>query len=460
MLTALSDRVAAFRESLKGDSLLRRSLWNMFRLGMVFVPVKLLTFSREVVIARQYGVGALLDAYLVALGLMTLLGTLVTDSLASSFVPVFTRLRDDDQHTARAFVGLLALLLGSASSLAAGLVGLFAPQLTRLLVPGFGASSQALAQSLLLVLRPYLVLFVLNQFFVIVLNTLQHYTLATLTGGITPLMVIGSLLTVRADGFAQAQAVNLGMLIEVALLAVFLSVLRLWRLPDLSTRIPLLGTFWRQYGFLMITMTLSTCLPLIDQWFASRLGPGSIAALSYGNKLTGFGLVLVLSVMRTVMLPALSSAVHREQWQTAYQLLRRLGRLFLLGGLGIACLISLISLPLVSAVFSGGHFTAQDAISVARLQAIYALQIPLVLFGTLFVQFISSTLKNDFFVSLAVVNLMMNLTMDVLFVRLFGLVGIPLSTVAVYGLSAILLNAYAWRILRAKFPASAPLTQA
>ncbi|MEJ2559568.1 MAG: lipid II flippase MurJ, partial [Anaerolineae bacterium] len=124
----------------------RHIVRNTLLVGTFFFLAAAAGLMRNVVIARQFGIGANLDAYYAAFKLPDLLFTIVAGgALATAFIPVFADvLADDDREgawrLASAITNLVLLVVSGLAALAA----LAAPWLVHYLIaPGFDAVQQA-----------------------------------------------------------------------------------------------------------------------------------------------------------------------------------------------------------------------------------------------------------------------------------------------------------------------------
>jgi putative peptidoglycan lipid II flippase len=106
-----------------------------------------------------------------------------------------------------------------------------------------------------------------------------------------------------------------------------------------------------------------------------------------------------------------------------------------------------LSRPLVALGFQHGAFTAADPALVARVQACYLLQVPIFLVGILHVRVISSMNQNRFLLRINAVNVVANVVLDYVLLRVLGIAGIALATTLVYALSTALLVLVARRLL-------------
>ena len=122
--------------------LARNTLLVAFSFGLAAVA----GLFRNALIARQFGIGAELDAYYAAFKLPDLLFTVVAGgALATAFIPVFAERRWPEGmprpgSSLQRSLNWAVLIVAGLAAIAA----IFAPQLVRLLVaPGFSASQQA-----------------------------------------------------------------------------------------------------------------------------------------------------------------------------------------------------------------------------------------------------------------------------------------------------------------------------
>jgi putative peptidoglycan lipid II flippase len=86
---------------------------------------------------------------------------------------------------------------------------------------------------------------------------------------------------------------------------------------------------------------------------------------------------------------------------------------------------------------------------VSQVQSAYLLQLPVHLLGILYVRLISALQANRLLTIGSAVNLVVNILLNVIFMRWFGVAGIALSTAGVYAVSCAFLAVSAHRRLAA-----------
>jgi putative peptidoglycan lipid II flippase len=84
---------------------------------------------------------------------------------------------------------------------------------------------------------------------------------------------------------------------------------------------------------------------------------------------------------------------------------------------------------------------------VARIQQMYLLQVPFFVLGILAVRVLVAMSKNHLLTLMSVINLVVNVIGNILFMRWFGVSGIALSTSLVYVVSMIMILIFVARTL-------------
>ena len=193
---------------------------------------------------------------------------------------------------------------------------------------------------------------------------------------------------------------------------------------------------------------LMSATTLVDQTMAAWLPTGSVSALGYGTKLSSVLMTVGAMALSTTLLPHLSALVARADW-TALRVLERRLRWLLLGTtIPVTAVLVLFSAPIVQLLFERGAFTAAETATVSGVQAAYLLQVPVHLLGILYVRLISALQANRLLTIGSAINLVVNIGLNVVFMRRYGVAGIALSTAAVYAVSCVYLAVAAHRRLR------------
>lgn len=406
-------------------------------MALLTALVKLATGGRESIVAWRFGTGDALDAFLIAFLIPSFIINIVAGSFSASFIPSYIQVREREGLAAaqKLFSGAMVWSLGLL-----GITTLIsvatAPLYLRWIGSGFGPGKLKLTFYLLCTLAPIVLLNGVVVLWSAALNATERFALASLAPIITPLVSITFLIAFQGWGiFALATGVVCGAGLELVLLGWALKQRGLLLCPRWNGLDPNLRAMGRQYSPMIAGAFLMSSTNFIDQSMAAMLPAGSVAKISYGSKIVVFILTLLGTSLGTVLIPHFSKIIAREEWLTARQTFRAYLQLVFLITVPLTLLVVFLSRPLVEILFQRGSFTPTDAESVARVQALFALQIPFFVATILTVRLISSIRANDILLKTSVINMVANVVLNYLFMKWIGLAGIALSTSCVYLIS-------------------------
>jgi len=416
----------------------RRIFLSMGTVGGLTGLSYLLAFFKELVVAYRFGRGEAMDALLIALLLPSTLLGVIAGPFQSVFIPAYMQVREKEGDVAvrRLIANATAgagLLLAAVSVLLAsgGLVPLF------FLSSGFDPEKALLTRSLFFILLPLLALGGAINLWTAILNAQEHFALPTASALIPPIGTVLVLFLLNSSFGIYALAVGIitGSALQAGLLAFALRrrgipVLPRWHGMDAGTR-----QIIDQYAPMLIGALLMSGTTLIDQSMAAWLGSGSVAAISYGNKLVALILGIGTMVLGTVMLPHFSQMVAVSDWIGVRRTLKTYVQLILVVTVPVTVCLVYFSADLVALVFERGAFTQADSQLVGQVQAFYLLQVPFYMVGILGVRLLSALRKNHILVMISGVNLVTNAVGNYLFMQYWGVAGIGLSTSMVYVIS-------------------------
>ena len=171
----------------------RHILRNTAMVMAFFAMAAVAGLLRNIVIARQFGIGSDLDAYYAAFKLPDLLFTIVAGgALATAFIPVFARfLSADDLNGAWRLAAAITNLVVLVTSALAVAAALFAPALVRyVLAPGFDGAQQAETAGLMRLVLISIPIFGISAVQSSVLHGFKHFLLPALAPVVYPIGIM------------------------------------------------------------------------------------------------------------------------------------------------------------------------------------------------------------------------------------------------------------------------------
>jgi putative peptidoglycan lipid II flippase len=187
---------------------------------------------------------------------------------------------------------------------------------------------------------------------------------------------------------------------------------------------------------------------LIDQSMAAMLGPGSVSALNYGNKIVAFMHGIGAFALSTAALPYFSRMVAVDDWTGVRNNLKIYTNMILWVTVPVTVIGCVLSEYMVMMLFERGAFSNQDTGLVGQIQRLYLLQVPFYMLSILTVRLISSLKANHVLMWGAAINLLLNVILNYVFMLWIGISGIALSTSAVYLVSFCFLRYQLSRLMK------------
>jgi putative peptidoglycan lipid II flippase len=441
--TAVRCDAPAAGKAVRLPSVNRRIFRAALVIGSLTLGVKLASLAKEVTVAASFGTADALDAFLIAFLLPSYVINVVGGSLNAALVPGYVQVRDAEGPAAaqRLFAGAVTVS-GALLLLATALLAALGPFVLPALASGFAPEKLLLTERLFYLLLPAVAVSGLATNWESVLNAGERFGLTAFAPLMVPLTTMAMLLASGAAWGVYALVLGTvgGTVLQLTLLgwALRRQGLSLW--PRWHGLDPALRRVIGQYLPMTVASALMSSTLLVDQSIAAMLDPGSVSVLGYGNKLIAPVLGIGTMALGTAVLPYFSTMVAARDWDGLRHTLKTYARLVLLVTVPATAALFVLSGPLVHVLFRHGRFTDADALAVSQVQAMYALQLPFYSLGILFVRLISALRGNHILLMGTVISFVLNVVLDLVLLRLFGVAGIALSTTLVYVASCAFLG--------------------
>lgn len=342
----------------------------MFRSSSLVTLIALsgsaLGFVVQLIMARRYGIGVDVDAYLFALSVPMFIAGLVSAMMSYVLVPRLVACEVDPAYQKRY---ITTLIIGVVSlSLALSILGIVFGLLQGKMLPI--DSPIRLYEGLPILISLGWIISasqIIHGCLAAILNANRSY----LSGAILALFpYFGMLLLVLFLGeFAGITALPLGMLTG-AIVATISGVFLIRRsLFPLQTK-DLLWAEMRKIVFVApyttVAMICFTSYAVVDAYWAPQAGEGVLATLGYAQRLViAFGNLAVAGPI-AVLVPRFAELVREKELRKFRRLLK--ANLLLVGGIATATgfLLSVFSEELVKLMFAQGRFDTSEVSGVAK----------------------------------------------------------------------------------------------
>jgi putative peptidoglycan lipid II flippase len=412
--------------------------------------VRMGSAGKELIVAWRFGTSDELDSFLISVLVPVAIVSILASSFSASVIPIYieTKEKEGNEAAQRVFQSATGWVL-PLLVLIAGLVVLAAPWYLRILGSAFSTEKLNFTFKLVCVNSIVIVLGGVAALWTSILNAERRFAVSAVSPLFTPLLTMGFLWF--APGWRTLALVG-GMIVGVAT-EMFLLGSALRRLGlSLRPRWPRMDSKIRRLGGQFVPVLIGAILNsgnfMIDSAMAAMLAAGSVASLNYGNRVIQFPVALLSAPLGTALMPYLSRLAAARNWLELHRTVRRYVGLSFFITLPLTACFFVFSRQIVSILFHRGAFTGADVLLVSRIQAFYALELPSYLVSIVVMRLISSVQSNQFILFASIINLLINLVLNFVFMRWLGLAGIALSTSAVYLFSTIVWYVVMMRQLR------------
>lgn len=437
MITLMSKNLAIYWNKLVNRRIFRAAIM----VASVTALVKVVAIVKELLVAWKFGTAESLDAFLIAFVIPSFVINVIAGSFNAALIPTFIRVREQEGSSSaqRLFSGATLLSIGLLLIITI-LILAVAPLYLPKIAANFSVEKLELTYRLLYALAPTIILSGIITVWSAVLNAGERFALTAISPILTPAISIAFLLLNDSWGvFALARGLVCGAFLEMTIVGVALQRQGISLLPKWYG----FDTHLRQVASQYTPMIAGACLissaGLVDDSMAAMLSPGSVAALSYGNRIITLPINLAITALRIVVTPHFSKMVAYQNWIDLRSTLKRYLKIIFVSSLPIVVLLIFFSEPLVKIFLQRGSFTANDTALVAQIQSFFALQIPFYIGNILLVILINSLSFNRILIKLSFLNLLINISLNYFFMRWLDVKGIALSTSCVYIFSFIYL---------------------
>jgi len=414
------------------------------------ILVKIVATFKEFAVAGVYGRSDVMDAFLAAYLIPNLLINLISESMNQALVPTLVRVREQEGHD-RAQQLLSSAMLWVCLLLAAAtvLMALTARGFFPLIASNFGPAKLELSERLFYALLPLVLITGIATNCTAVLNTFDRFALPALAPIATPAFVIlgALLLSGRVGIWAMVYSTLAGALVHAAMVA--------WMMEAHGYRLRLLwhGTteatreVARQYGPVLLSGVVASGGLLVDQSMAAMLPAGSVSALAYANRFVSVVITLLAGAISSAVAPHFSRMIAHRDWSGCRHTLKTWVRLTALVSAPIALVLVAGSRLLIRLTFQHGAFGPRDTTLVTPVLAMYALQIPFFVSSRVFYRFLVAMRRTDLIFYCGVLNLALDIVLNLILMRWFGVAGIALATSLWTVSTFVFLWYWAWKVL-------------
>lgn len=426
---------------------------SIFRIAGLIAVLTIISkfagFLRDVFVAQAYGATSVSDAYFYAYQIpslaLILLGGLggpfytATVAVFSKIVTDVTQKPDETvKKTFYQFVTITALVFGVLSVL----VYIFSDTIIGLIISQGTPELIKIASMQLKIMSPMILIGGVIGIYYGVANVYREFFYTSLSPLMASITIIFALIFLPNDkyGLILAYSTLVGAVFQLILQLPACFRVGLFYRPSFSFS----SNEMRQLGEILFPAMLGTTVGqinvYIDMFFTSGLEEGAWSAVSYGNKIFQFPVGVITTAFLVPLFPMFSSFVGQKDFSSLKEYFHKgLNSLWFLS-FPVFALMAIFSYDAIKFLFERGAFDADDTFLVS--QALFFLSVSIIPYVArdaltrVFYAFNDS--RTPFLI--AILSIAVKSVMNFIFVKIFGVGGITLSTTIVTFFNMIMLG--------------------
>jgi len=402
---------------------------------------KVFAVFKEIIVADRFGISSELDAFNIAASLPALIILLFTSAFIGAFVPLYLEWKNKSSlQQANADALTLVLLATLFCGLLTAICFLLTPRFYPLIGYGFEPGVKTLGIDI----EKLLVFLILIEGAGIILAGILHAQKQFFNLQFAPIFINITIIFFliffreKLGILSLAWGFLLGTLGKVFYMAFmlgrggfnFLGRLKFDRSKMLA------------FVFLAVPLLASELISnanlLIDQVMATTLDPGSVSTLRYAFRINDMPIQVVIMAISIAIFPFISEQALKGDYIAMGDVFKQ--SVIFLGflTLPIICLVLLFSQEVVAILFQRGAFDHHATHQTAQTLLLYSLGLFFLAYTFINGAFFSALKKTKTLFYMGCLTVTLNISFNVLFMRIWGVKGIALSTTFTLGIVAFL----------------------
>ena len=419
-----------------------------FGLMVATIIAKILGFGRELVLAAGYGTSIYSDAYITAMNIPQVIFAIIGSTLATVLIPMYMEVHNEEgEEASLKFINNVFNIVVLACIVLSVLGFIFTEQIVNVFAVGYEGKALEVAINFTRITIIGIVFTGLSYVMTSYLQIKNDF----ITPGLSSvpkniIIIVATLYSIKHGPYIMIWGTLIGMASEFLFQWPY-SVKKGYKyIPTISLK----DKYIKKMGWLIMPVLIGVAVnqvnTLVDRTLASTLPVGTVSALNYSNKLTSFVIAIFITSISSVIYPILSQlSSENNKDRFIASVIKSINCVIILV-MPITVGTIVLAHPIVRVLFERGAFDAKGTYMTAVALAMYS--IGMVAYGL-------RDVLGKIFYSLqdtktpmvnGVIAMAMNMIMDLIFIRFWGLGGLTLAT----SLSSIICIMLLFRSLKKK----------
>jgi len=388
---------------------------------------RVIGFLREAIIANQLGVSGSADAVYLALTVPNIFQFVIGAAVANSIIPVLAKNKKTTANN-KVFSNVI-IFMTIFISILCGIILLFLDEFLLIIAPDLPVATRGFAKEIIIIVLPASVFIAISSVFRQILQMEEKVLMANI-GQITMNAIVILIMIILAPTISGAYSLMYGMIIG-SFITMFTQYIYLrkneYRLVFNELSVMHTKEVFYNAGTVMIGLFLNQLYTITNRILASGLQEGSIAALSYSEKVIQLPLGVLAQSLGMVIYPILAKYASSGKNKELNKLLISSLKLVLLSSLPISILLIIYSDSIIIILFGRGAFD-QNAIYMTSLALkMFSLMLVAQSLILIFTRFYYAIQKPKVPVYSIALTVIINIILSIYFKNIYSFSGIALA---------------------------------
>lgn len=388
-------------------------------------------FFRELVLSYFYGASIISDAYIIAITIPTVIFAFIGQAITTNFIPMYSKIENyEGEKKAKEFINELMSMLIVFTTIFIIIYFLFSSEILSIFANGFSEKNMKIAIKML----NWSIFGVISMVaFSLLSGYLQYksrFNVQALSGIVMNTIIIFSIIL----SYYVNSITVLGVGILFGLIGqtiIIISPLRKEKYRfsfNFNFRSIHIQNFIKLSIPVILGIAVNEINIIVDRTIASKITEGGISIVNYSSKLNGFIYSIFVFSIITVMYPTLVRSVNEKNEKVFYKSLNSTIIAITLMVIPATIGLAIFNSEIINVLYGRGAFSKNDAELTSQLlkyysYGIYAVSLRLVI-SKIFYSFsdTKTPMINGSF------GLIINITLNIILSRYYGLKGLALAT--------------------------------
>ncbi len=401
-----------------------------------------LSFIKEIIVAKYFGVSSMMDAFYVALSVPNLINNPILSTVSLVFIPFFVSYKIKKSVEMNRIAAVLINWIMAGAIVVTVFVLFLAGPIIRL---SFHGLSPATADSAVAMLRPlsFIIIFLLlTGILTSILNAFEQFFWPVISQAFITISTVALIVCCTGWGvYALVWGMLLGVIIQTGCLFAVAYKKGFRYEPAFSSQHAEIKEIVSSAKIIFIAGFIGQLNFFISQIMASYLSPGSISALNYANKVIQVPLLIFSFSIATAVFPFLAMQATENKMDEMGGSLARSIRMVAFLYIPLTLMIILLRRPIIECMFQRGEFGVEATSLTSATMAALALQFFPHTVGMIAGRAVLALKNFTFMLKLSIIGLIVNVCLSFLFLKLVNppVAGLALATSCTHGMSVIIL---------------------